>query len=163
MPNYTKQKHPSCKQVTCSFIKLYTEKCESKAFFVFHKKLWSAIQKVLWFSPEITKVLVFADCNREKVRINGDHCKSNQQWRILHLRLRTISQFKKNFPLPLLKVKQASKKACQTSKSNKLACQTSKHIWNEAMWYISLNVRVVIPILDKLKEIWNFSWMNTIL
>ena len=24
---------------------------------------------------------------------------------------------------------------------------------NEAMWYISLNVRVVIPILDKLKEI----------
>jgi len=31
--------------------------------------------------------------------------------------------------------------------------RTSKHIWNEAMWYINLNVRVVILILDKLKEI----------
>jgi len=25
------------------------------------------------------------------------------------------------------------------------------------MWYINLNVRVVILILDKLKEIWNFA------
>jgi len=28
-----------------------------------------------------------------------------------------------------------------------------KHIWNDAMWYINLNVRVVILILDKLKKI----------
>jgi len=34
-----------------------------------------------------------------------------------------------------------------------LSARTSKHIWNEAMWYINLNVRVVILILDKLKEI----------
>ena len=31
--------------------------------------------------------------------------------------------------------------------------RTNKHISNEAMWYINLDVRVVILILDKLKEI----------
>ena len=41
--------------------------------------------------------------------------------------------------------------------------RTSKHIWNEALSYINLNVRVVILTLDKLKEIWNFAWMDTIL
>jgi len=31
--------------------------------------------------------------------------------------------------------------------------RTSKHIWNDAMWYINVNFRVVILVLDKLKEI----------
>ena len=36
-------------------------------------------------------------------------------------------------------------------------------IWNESNVVYKLNVHVVILILDKLKEIWNFAWMNTIL
>ena len=44
-----------------------------------------------------------------------------------------------------------------------LSTRTSRHIWNDAMWYINLNVCVVIVILEKLKETWNFAWMNTIL